>query len=485
MTKFYYLVAFVTVLLPTSLSAQEKVTAQAIPTYSATSLSHIFKKYALFKINTTDVAQYVKKAAAFGDIQLELNLPGYTSFPIAMHEHDILSSNYKLIVGTPQGRQEFSKPDCMTYTGELTNQGGSSVYLTITNELIYGMLKGSSKSWFIEPLKYFNKQAGDNIYVVYETKDVIPHSGISCGVSEIKKKQLTNTNARVEGTAIGTGKMVEVAIASDDSMVYRYGNAVNVQQHNIGVMNTMVGLYSNTQLTGQFLEFTIKGQYVSTAQANNALSPMYTGQDATILLPNFRTWGQAGNFGFTYDLGVYWTTKDLTDNGGSTGVIGLAYVGAACTSFRYQILEDLSSLSGAYLGVLAAHETGHNFGANHDANGDPYVMAPSVGAVTDFSPASITSMDAFMASGSATCFSNSNTLMPVAQFNASNTSVCTNSPLTFTDYSVGQVTGVSWTFQDGTPATSTNRSQAVTFSTAGYKAITLTATNANGTNSIT
>jgi PKD repeat protein len=346
------------------------------------------------------------------------------------------------------------------------------------------MLKGSSKSWFIEPLRYFDKQAGDNIYVVYETKDVIPHSGINCGVREIATRQITNTNARIEGTATGTCKMVEVAIASDDSMVYRYGSALKVQQHNIGVINTMVGLYGNTQLTGQYLEFRIVGQYVSTAQANNALSPLYTGQDATILLPNFMAWGQAGNFGFSYDLGVYWTTKNITDAGGNTGVIGLAYVGATCTSFKYQILEDLSLLSGAYLGVLAAHETGHNFGANHDADGDPYIMAPSIDNVTDFSAASIVSMDAYMASGSATCFSNCNTLMPVAQFNASNTSVCTNNSLTFTDFSVGQVTGVSWTFQDGTPATSTNRSQTVTFSTPGYKTITLTATNANGTNSV-
>src|SRR5688572_10127131 len=171
MTKFYYLVALVTVLLPTSLIAQEKITAHPIPTYSATSLSHIFKKYALFEINTPAMAQYVKKAAAHGDIQFELNLPGYTSFPIAMREHDILSSDYKLVVGTPQGRQELPGPDCMTYTGELTNQGGSQVNLTTTNDLVYGLLNGSNSSWFIEPLQYFDKQAKGNVYVVYETKD--------------------------------------------------------------------------------------------------------------------------------------------------------------------------------------------------------------------------------------------------------------------------------------------------------------------------
>ena len=487
MTNFYRFVVLVSILLPTSLTAQEKVTAQPIPTYSASSLSHIFKKYALFEINTTAITQYVKKAAAQGDIRLELNLPGYASFPIKIHEHDILSSDYKLVVGTPQGRQEFPKPDCMTYAGELLNESGSNVYLTITNDLIYGMLNGNSKSYFIEPLQYFDKQASGNIYVVYDTKDVLPRTDISCGVTEVMTRRITdNTTARVEGSATGTCKMVEVAIASDDSMMYRYTTTARVQQHNIAVMNTMVGVYSNAQIGTQYLEFKISGQYVSTAQANNALSPMYTGQDASVLLPNFSTWGQAGNFGFAYDLAVYWTTKNITDNTGNTAVVGLAWLGGTCNSFKYQVLEDLLGLSGDQLGSLAAHETGHNFNAVHDAIGAPYIMAPSLASPpnTSFSATSLTDMNNYIiANGS--CLGACNIITPVAQFNESVTSICTGNSITFTDYSVAEVTGVSWTFQDGTPATSTNRTQAVTFSTPGLKSITLTATNATGTNSIT
>jgi len=484
MIKFYPFVAFVALLLPVSLSAQEKITAQPVSNQSALSLSHVFKKYSLFEINTAAVDQYVKKAAS-GNIRLELELPGYASFPLDMHRHDILSNDYKLVVGTPQGRQEFPKPGCMTYQGSLTNQDNSNVYLTIDDDFIYGMLNGNSQSWFIEPLQYFDKQAKENVYVIYDTRDVVQHVGIGCGVSEVMTRHISNNStARVEGSATGTANLVDVAIASDDSMVYRYGTPSKVQQHNIGVMNTMVGYYSNTQLTAGYLEFRIVGQYVSTAVANNALSPLYTGQDATVLLPNFSNWGQAGNFGLTYDLGVYWTTKDITDNAGNTGVIGLAYVGAACTSFRYQILEDLASLDAGQLGSLAAHETGHNFGANHDGSG---IMTPSVSTpgATTFSATSIGEINTYMASPSANCFSNANTIMPVAQFNPSSKSVCTGSSITFTDYSVGNVTGVSWTFQGGTPATSTNRSETVTFSTPGLKTITLTATNGNGNNTVT
>ncbi|AEW00197.1 hypothetical protein A4D02_28315 [Niastella koreensis] len=487
MTRFKQLVALAAVLLPIRMLAQEKITAKAISNQSVTSLSHIFKKYALYQINTAGLDQYMKQAGQ-GNIPLELNLPGLVSFPMNLQAHDILSNNYKLVVATPQGRQEFPKPACMTYQGILTNQGSSNVYLTITNDLIYGMLNGSSQSWFIEPLQYFDKQANGNVYVVYDVKDVYPRTDLSCGVSELQTRQLANnTTARVEGTATGTCKMTEVAIASDDSMYIRYGTAARVQEHNIGVLNTMVGIYSNAQFTpSQYLEFRIAGQYISTAAANNALTPLYTGQDATVLLPDFSAWGQAGHFGFTYDMATYWTTRNITDNAGNTGVIGLAWVGATCSANRYQVLEDLASLDAAQLGSLQAHETGHNFGANHDASSG-YIMSPSVSspAATTFSAASISSISTYLGQPSVNCLSACNAITPVAQFNASATNICTGSSITFTNYSVGQVTGVSWTFQDGTPASSTSNSQAVSFSTPGYKNITLTATNINGPTSIT
>jgi PKD repeat protein len=482
MTKFYHLVALVTLLLPASLIAQEKISAQPIPESSVPSLSHIFKKYALFRINTPEVAQYVKNSAG-GDMRFNLELPGYSTFPILMHEHDILSNDYKLVVGGPQGRQEFAKPACMTYAGELVNEAGSDVHLTITSDLIYGMLKGSNNSWFIEPLRYLNNQAGDDLYVVYNTSDVIPRSDIGCGVTEVMSRKISsNSTARIEGTATGTCKMVEVAIASDNTMMSRYTTSSAVQAHNIAVMNTMVGLYSNAQLGSQYMEFKINGQYVSAAAANDPYSPAYSGSDGSTYLSYFANWGVAGNFGFSYDLGVVWTTTDI-----SGGVVGIAYLGTVCsTPWAYQILEDLSTLSGAKLAAVAAHETGHNFNCPHDG-GSGYIMQASLGATppTDFSAGSLSTMDAYLTSDGS-CLSACNAITPLARFNTSAAGTCTSSgSITFTSYSVGQVTGVSWTFQDGTPATSTSASQAVTFSSTGYKQVTLTATNGNGSNSMT
>ncbi|MBK6832645.1 MAG: PKD domain-containing protein [Flavobacteriales bacterium] len=58
---------------------------------------------------------------------------------------------------------------------------------------------------------------------------------------------------------------------------------------------------------------------------------------------------------------------------------------------------------------------------------------------------------------------------------------CTNIPIHFMDNSVRAFpTSWSWTFQDGTPSTSTQQNPTVQFSSSGWKTVTLTATNAYG-----
>lgn len=489
MIHFYRVMALAVLLLPVCLSAQERITAQPVSPETVPALKNIFKKYALFEFNTQALNQTVKKAAAGGDINLEFDLPGYNSFPINMHQHDILSTDYKLVVGAQQGRQEFPRPDCMTYSGVLTGQGNSDVRLTITSDLIYGILTGNNKSWFIEPVWYLNNQVKENLYVVYETTDVIPKTGINCGVSEVMTRvsTLNISNARVEGTATGICKLIELGIASDDSMFYRYRTADNVQAHNIAAANSMAGFYGNTQIGSYYLDFVINGQYVSAAANANALSPLTTTQNSSILLDNFKTWGEAGNFGFNYDIGVYWTTKDMfyTIGGINNAIVGLSYNYGACGYAKYQILTDFSG-AGADLAVLEAHETGHNLGASHDASDAPYIMAPSInGANYTFSTASITAMLDFISSPYQTCFSPCSNTFPTAQFIASQVSACLDSSITFTNYTPGLTTGISWTFQDGNPATSTARSPAVTFSTPGYKTVKLVAYNANGSTTVT
>ena len=76
--------------------------------------------------------------------------------------------------------------------------------------------------------------------------------------------------------------------------------------------------------------------------------------------------------------------------------------------------------------------------------------------------------------------------VPVADFSANKLMVCQGGTVTFTDRSWrSPVTSRSWTFSNGTPATSTATNPTVTFSTWGWQTITITATNSAGSDTKT
>ncbi|MBQ1654142.1 MAG: choice-of-anchor J domain-containing protein, partial [Bacteroidales bacterium] len=69
---------------------------------------------------------------------------------------------------------------------------------------------------------------------------------------------------------------------------------------------------------------------------------------------------------------------------------------------------------------------------------------------------------------------------PVADFSASETYIMAENSVTFTDLSTNMPTSWSWTFEGGTPATSTEQNPTVTYNEAGEYTVTLVATNAFG-----
>ncbi len=74
---------------------------------------------------------------------------------------------------------------------------------------------------------------------------------------------------------------------------------------------------------------------------------------------------------------------------------------------------------------------------------------------------------------------------PVADFSASPLSVCTGQPVFFNDLSTNSPTSWTWTFPGGAPASSALQNPSVTYAAAGNYAVTLTATNPYGGNTIT
>ncbi len=74
---------------------------------------------------------------------------------------------------------------------------------------------------------------------------------------------------------------------------------------------------------------------------------------------------------------------------------------------------------------------------------------------------------------------------PVANFNSSKSAICQGQSISFTNVSSNSPTSYSWDIQGGSPATSTLANPSATFSTPGTYTISLTATNAFGSNTTT
>lgn len=73
---------------------------------------------------------------------------------------------------------------------------------------------------------------------------------------------------------------------------------------------------------------------------------------------------------------------------------------------------------------------------------------------------------------------------PVANFSGSPTSVCVGGSVAFTDASTNSPTSWSWTFEGGNPPTSSSQNPTVTYTAAGTYSVSLTATNASGSNTM-
>ena len=118
--------------------------------------------------------------------------------------------------------------------------------------------------------------------------------------------------------------------------------------------------------------------------------------------------------------------------------------------------------------------------------------APLIGSYSGTSPGTVVANSGAMtlvftsdytenrAGWQATWSCTQNTNPPVAAFTASATTVETGNTVSYADSSTNKPTSWLWTFEGGTPATSTAQNPTVTYNTAGVYKVTLKATNSFG-----
>jgi PKD repeat protein len=80
---------------------------------------------------------------------------------------------------------------------------------------------------------------------------------------------------------------------------------------------------------------------------------------------------------------------------------------------------------------------------------------------------------------------NNGTMAPLASFLADHTNICTGMTVNYTDMSTFSPTAWIWSFAGGTPATSALQNPSVSYAAPGTYSVSLTSSNANGSNTLT
>ncbi len=454
------------------------------PIEEKTILHQKFTQFSIFQIDAKQLDNYLQSNPE--QIRFNLSLGQQFDWDVYLVPNDLRSEDYQLTIMTAEGLMAQPKNPNIAFNGYLQNGTNNRVALTVFDHFIYGFFQQGNEVYFIEPLQYLVPGAEEDLFLVYAQSDVIDNGEHKCGADELEEnqklmqqKQHAHDYADIdnddgEAKSVVACYNIELAIASDFLMFQKYGSIPAVEAHNVGVMNNVATNFDNE--FNHAIEFLIVTQFVADCAA---CDPFDTTTDAGDLLDSFTAWGNSGGFGVSFDMGQLWTDRDFN---GPT--IGIAWLNGLCNTQKYHCLQDFTSIAWG-LRVLTAHEIGHNLSATHDT-GSGFIMSPVVNNTNTWSAASIGDIDSYVQFKINTgCLQTcGGGLPPVADFTANVTSGCAPLTVTFTDLST-DATSWLWTFENGSPPTSTAQNPTVTFNNQGTWDVTLEVTNNFGSDIIT
>jgi len=435
-------------------------------------LNQVFYDYKLVKI---DFDQLKSGMASRGNQHfLTLKHPDFV-WNLELFEHEVYTSDYLLRVGTDRGIQEFRRrPDIHSLIGYLKTPRGGDVRMTIADRFIAGMIKEGGATFFIEQANGIDPSYSDDVLVIYDSEKIFQNPSIECGFDTYikNKQQLIEQSEEKVNNSRSHCLQVEIAIANDFSVFQKRGSVANVENWNNTILTLLGENYDNE--FQHAIEFVQSASFVATSAATdpwNGINNINTHLDKHV------SWGNGGGYGAGYDVATAWTTKY------TNGAVGLAWLGVICNNLRYNVCSDYGG-SNNCIRQLQAHELGHNFNADHDGSGQPFIMAPAVNCTSAWSTNSISRINAHV--NSRGCLSVcSGGSAPVADFYGNPVSGCVPFSVNFFDLSTNDPTGWAWTFPGGTPSSSNQQNPVVTYKTFGKFDVTLRVSNAFGSNSVT
>jgi len=366
---FRNLCIFCIILVSSNSISAQKVTLQGaqIPSFNQ-QLSTQFSEYQVFQINTRALANANQAAENF---QLQLVLGNNYNWKINLTTSQIISPNYREIIGTENGPVVLPKRKNIAYTGYVQGTNLES-RLTLDEGWIMGFVTGpDGRKIYIEPLGNLQFGAATNQYLIYPDNAVLNNSAGECGALQASNRAPvpeSHSNDPISGPSqltVMNCKEVDFSAASSFDMINSNHDTPEL------VMNHIISITNMMQTYFEFvpIEYLLNDNYVSNSTAADPFGDTEETNTNT-LLPGFVNWAQNAGVFAEHDVAQVWTARNIEGCGNGTGLVGCAYINVICNNLRYNICEDYVPNNIKTLSVLSAHELGHNWNCLHSDRGD-------------------------------------------------------------------------------------------------------------------
>ena len=343
-------------------------------------LEKTFKRYELLRLSTDSLQQTVSSGE-----KIKISAYG-RAFEFDLELHDLRAPNYRAVETNTNGSYEMPRGDIKTYRGKLTGDPNSQVRFTIDSQIFEGLIYTDNIKYFVTRARQFSKHARADDVVVYSDSDISDSIDLTEDISGRVEDQLQLflQQPGMDLLALAELRQLEVATEADFQWVSQAGGAAAANNEILSVMNVIDGIYRRD------LNLTV----VVTFQHAWSSSDPFTASSMQTLLDSFLNY-------WNVNYPVTQVSRDTTHLfTGKFSSQGLAYVGVICRSPGWAY--GVTARSGPSNHLVAAHEIGHNLGADHVANSgscatsmmNPYISS----SVTGFCGTSISVIGSFVSS---------------------------------------------------------------------------------------
>lgn len=322
-------------------------------------------KFYVFELDTNASLLEANRSSS---LEFDFLLPNGENVELLMEENILFDNESTVYVSSSRGVSVVSLESLnfLPLKGYVSGNSENIARLLISDDGLYGFFEFEKSSWYVEPIRSYDKSLPNNLVILYNSDDVAKQTHAMCGVTHMIGTKEAGSEFRGS-----TCHSVDLGMAIDFSMFEKYGSISSAIQQTLGVLNNASANFESSNANfDNAIHFNVRSYFISSCLN---CDPWTNTTYINGLLSEFRAWGVQGGFNTTVDMGQLWSNRDFDGN-----AVGLAYTSGnlVCNQQAYHLIQDWTS-SADHLRMTTAHEIAHNLGAPHVSESG-FIMSPAV-----------------------------------------------------------------------------------------------------------